>query len=116
MIFLARAIQHVCLHPPGYGRMQGAAAMPQDLAMKDDLSHTMTLWRKGQLILQPTEEPAVTLSTPELTRAELYLVFSVKQKWSYRKLQYCMLRFTHTLGCIATRQLTANALCELDYL
>lgn len=71
---------------------------------------------KGAADPAATEEPVVTLSTPELTRAELYLVFSVKQKWSYRKLQYYMLRFTHTLGCIATRQLTANALYELDYL
>lgn len=57
--------------------------MPQagSLAMKEDLSHTMAIWGKGQLILQPTEEPGVTLSTPELPRAGLNLVLSVKQKW-----------------------------------
>lgn len=62
--------------------VQGAAAMPRTrcLAMKEDLSHTMASWGKRQLILQPREEPGVTLSTPELPRAEPYLIFSVKQK------------------------------------
>lgn len=76
-------MQHICLHPRSYGGVQGAAAMPQTrfLAMKMDLSHTMASWGKGQLILQPTEEPGVTLSTPELPGDELHLVSSVKQKW-----------------------------------
>lgn len=121
LIFLARAMQHLCLHPPGYGGVQGAAAMPQArcLARKEDLSHTMAWWGEGQLILQPTEEPGVTLSTPELPRAE----FSM---WSrngnlqllkpYRKFQYCVLRFAHTLGYIATRWPTANAQGEAECL
>lgn len=121
LIFLARAMQHLCLHPPGYGGVQGAAAMPQArcLARKEDLSHTMAWWGEGQLILQPTEQPGVTLSTPELPRAE----FSV---WSrngtlqllkpYRKYQYCVLRFAHTLGYIATRWPTANAQGEAECL
>lgn len=54
--------------------------MPQarPLAMKEEMSHTMAVWGKGQLILQPAEEPGVTLSTLELPRAELCVVFSVK--------------------------------------